>query len=217
MTLHRLALWIAGGLLCAAIAGCATYDKPLSPALFPPAAAAATRDPARVVLVLADRDQHYRSPRQSGYLFEIGLPIGRIVEAAGLRALAAEFEHVAGADAPADPRALQLRVDDVSASVHSRFVYFIPLGPIPLNRVDLKTRVAFTIRLLAPDGSTRWSQRGDSGEELLVPRRQGLFVVEAPSDGAQRAVHEQAARLMQAAARDLRTWLEQEQRRERVL
>lgn len=212
LPLAALAAIVAGTLLGA----CATYDKPLAPGLFPPQAEAPAREPARIAIELADREQHYRSPRQSGYLFEIGLPIGRIVEAAAQLGFGAEFEQVA-AGAAADPRALRLRVDDVATVVSSRFVYFIPLGPIPLERVDVRTRVEFAVRLLGPDGAPRWSQHYDSGDELLVLRRQNLFVGETPPDGVQRAVHEQAARLMRQAARDLRVWLDHEKRRERVL
>lgn len=202
-------------LLCTLLDACTTYDKPLTPALFPAQTPAPRLDATAVSLELADPDQHYRSPRLRQYMVEVELPIGRIVEAAGRLALAAEFAQVADAKG-GDPRTLRLRVDGITADADSRLIYFVPLGPIPMQRIDVKTRLAFRVHLVGPGDTVRWSQPYDSGMELLKLQRKGL-VLEQVQDGIQRQTHEQAARLMRQAARDLRAWLEQERRRERVM
>lgn len=202
-------------LLCALLAGCATQVKPLAPALFPSQTPAPSLDATAVWLELAEPDQHYRSPRLRDYLIEVEMPIGRIVEAAGRLALVAEFAPLADTRG-ADPRALRLRVDGITADADSRFVYFVPLGPFTMSRTDVTTRLAFRVQLVGPGDTVRWSQPYDSGMELLKLQRKGL-VLEPVQDGIQRQTHEQAARLMRQAARDLRAWLEQERRRERVM
>jgi len=89
-------------------------------------------------------------------------------------------------------------------------------APIPLQRIDVTTRLAFRVHLVGPGDTVRWSQSCDSGMEMLKLQRKGL-VLEQVQDGMQRQTHEQAARLMRQAVRDLRVWLEQERRRERVM
>jgi hypothetical protein len=210
----RLARILALLALCTLLAACATHEKPLAPALFPSQTPAPTLDATAMSLELVDPDQQYRShglnsPEQ------IQMPIGRIVEAAGRLALAAEFAPLADSEG-ANPRTLRLRVDSVTADADDRLVYFVPLGPLSFGRTDVTTRLAFRVNLVGPGDTVRWSQSYDSGKELLEPQRKGLFL-ELITDGIQRQTHEQAARLMRQAARDLRAWLEQERRRERVM
>jgi hypothetical protein len=217
MIARRLSASLVTLALCVVLGACASYEKPLAPELFPAQVAAAAKDPTPIVLAVTDRELRYRSARQSGHLMEVEVPIGRIVEAAGALALGAEFERVTDAAGAADPRALQLRVDGIAAEVGDRLVYFIPLGPFPLQRVDLSCRLAFKVQATGVHGAVHWSQSYDSGLEPVVLKKKGIVTVELPQDAVQRMLHEQAARLMRQAAADLRAWLEQERRRERVL
>lgn len=210
----RVASIVTAFALCTLLAACVTLEKPLAPALFPSQTPAPTLDATAVSLELADPDQQYRShglnsPEQ------IQMPIGRIVEAAGRLALAAEFAPLADSEG-GNPRTLRLRLDNVTADADDRLVYFVPLGPLSFGRTDVTTRLAFRVNLVGPGDTLRWSQSYDSGMELLKLQRKGL-VPELIKDGIQRQTHEQAARLMRQAARDLRVWLEQERRRERVM
>ena len=173
-------------LLCALLDACTMFDKPLSPALFPAQTPAPRLDATVVALELADPDQHYRSPRLRNYFFEVTLPIGRIVEAAGRLALAAEFAHVADAKG-ADPRTLRLRVDSITVDADSRLIYFVPLGPIPMQRIDVKTRLAFRVHLVGPGDTVRWSQpwsavqrRGRSRESRRDRRRSAATPSRSP-------------------------------------
>ena len=219
-------------LLAALVAACAVVTPmPLVPSLFPPMAAAPTRDASAVVLVLDAPGQTFRSPPLRHFAARVDLPLGQIVEAAGLLAFGRQFETAsagagagavagagagAGAGAPAGA-ALRLQVAGVAMDLQSELIYFIPLPYLWPTRVDLTARLAFTLRLVGPDGAVRWTQNYDSGRVLWEPRRAALIVLEPVPDGIQRLAHELSAQLMHQAAGDLRRWLAQERQRERVL
>jgi hypothetical protein len=190
---------------------------PLAPALFPAMDTAPTRDPATIALVLDAPEQLFRSPTMRYFPVQVELPIGRIVEAAGLRALGREFVTVAPGLASPDARALRVQVSGIALDLKSELIYFIPLPYIFVERTDVTARLAFTLHVTGPDGAVRWSQAYDSGRELWVPKKPSLLVAEPAHEGVQRMAHELSLRLMRQAAQDLRVWLERERRRERVL
>lgn len=206
---------LAVGLLL--LGGCATIEpRPLAPSLFPPAASApALRDAAGIVLTVADPEQSFTNPPVRFRQAQVRLPIGRIVEAAARLALGEQFEHI-GADTPGSG-ALAVRVSDVVPEVDSALIFVLPVPGGLIDRVDVTTRLSFKLAVLAPDGSARWSRDYDSGRELVQAQRVNVLMVEPLHDAIQRSLHEQAAGLMRRAAADLRGWLVQERRRERVL
>jgi hypothetical protein len=214
---RRAGARVATALLAIALlAGCVTQVARLDPALFPRQAAAPHLDTTAVRLEVADPDQRVRTARLAESMTDLELPIGRIVEAAGRLALAAEFAASPDAAIP-DPRALRLRVASVAADVDSRWAYIVPLGPVTMSRADATTRLRVDVQLLGgADATVRWTQRYDSGVEPVTLQRHGLWR-ESEADGVQRRLHEQAARLMRQVAGDLRAWLEPQRRLERVL
>jgi hypothetical protein len=197
------------------LGGCAVIQpRPLDAALFPPPPMApAPRLAATVALAVAIPDQSYTNPPTRLHRHQAQLPIGRIVEAAAQLALREQFERVeVGAS-----DGLALRLTDIVPQVESALIYMVPVPGGLIDRVDVTTRLAFRLALVAPDGSLRWSRVCDSGAEPVKARRE-RFLAQQPMEAAmQRRFHEQAARLMRDAAADLRRWLEQERRRERVL
>lgn len=112
---------------------------------------------------------------------------------------------------------LALRLTDIVPQVESALIYILPIPGGLIDRVDVTTRLAFRLAVMAPDGSLRWSRVYDSGPELVKVRRESFLAQEPMETAMQRRFHEQAARLMRDAATDLRSWLEQERLRERVL
>ena len=200
-----------------ALAGCAgIVPKPLETTLFPPPGAVLPpKDPAPIALSLADPAQTFTNPPVRMRFVRVELPIGRIVEAAALLALGEQFAAV-GVGA-ADARVVPVRVADVAPELDSALVYLVPVPGGLIDRVDITTRLAFGCAALGPDGAPRWHRVYDSGPERLRPRRQGPFVQERLQDAIQRRFHEQAARLMRDAAGELRRWLVQERRRDRLL
>lgn len=192
-------------------------QTPLAPALFPAMNAAPSRDPATISLALDQREQIFKSPQLRYFPVQVEMPIGRIVEAAGLLALRREFAAAAPGPAPPDARDLRLQVSGVALDLKSDLIYFVPLPYIPIERVDLTARLALTVNVVGPEGAVRWSQVYDSGRELWVPKKPSLLVGEPAHEGIQRMAHELSLRLMRQAAQELRAWLEQERRRERVL
>jgi hypothetical protein len=206
-------------MLCSVmLVGCGTtHQGALVPALFPAQQAAAAKDPTRVRLDLPERDQRFTNARLSHSVVRVELPIGRIVEAAGAAALAQEFAEVTSGPGTKEPQGVHLVLSDITADVRDELIYFIPLPYLWPSRVDVTLRLAFTARVLGPDGSTRWTRDYASGPELWVPRKASLLIGETVHDGIQRVVHELSMRLARQAAQDLRAWLEQERRRERVL
>lgn len=211
--------WLASWAACAAAAvllgGCGVIQpRPLDAALFPPQPKALVpRLPATVALAVTTPDQSYTNPPTRLHRHQAQLPIGRIVEAAAQLALREQFERV---DVGASD-GLVLRLMDIVPQVESALIYVFPFFGGLIDRVDVTTRLAFRLAVLAPDGSLRWSRVYDSGSELVNARRSSFLVQEPVETAMQRSFHEQAARLMRDAAADLRSWLEQERQRERVL
>ena len=217
MNAGRRGAWAACCAAALLLGGCAVIQpRPLDPALFPPPpAATAARLPAAVELTVAIPDQSYTNPPTRLHRNQVQLPIGRIVEAAAQLALREQFER---ADVGAgDGRGLALRLMDIVPQVESALIYIVPVPGGLIDRVDVTTRLAFKLAAMAPDGSLRWSRVYDSGPERVQVRRESFLVQEPMETAMQRRFHEQAARLMRDAAADLRSWLEQERRRERVL
>ncbi len=202
----------------AVLAGCSTtYPTPLVPGLFPPPMTAPVKDPLTIWLNVDHRDQSFRNPPLRHYPFQVEMPIAVIVEAAGLRALGETFDHVSAGPRPADAGGLRLQVSGVAMDLKSELVYFIPLPYISPSRVDLTVRLVFTVQVLGPDGDVQWTRDYDSGRELWVQKKPSLLIGEPVHEGVQRVAHELSMRLMRQAAQDLRSWVEQERRRERVL
>jgi hypothetical protein len=208
---------VLAGTAALLLAGCAAIEpQPLDPDLFPARAAGAVpRDGTPLALTVAMPDQTYTSPPLRLYRTQVQLPVGRIVEAAARLSLAERFT-LADSTSP-DAAALAVRVTDVAPEIDSALVFLLP-GPWGLmERVDITSRLAFTLTVTAADGSVRWTRRYDSALERVQPRRESLLVQESRQAAMQRHIHEQAAALMRAAAGDLADWLAQERRRERVL
>lgn len=215
MNASRLASWAACAAAAVLLGGCTVIQpRPLDAALFPPPPTApAPRLPATVALAVTTPDQSYTNPPTRLHRHQAQLPIGRIVEAAAQLALREQFERVdvGASDGPA------LRLTDIVPQVESALIYVFPFFGGLIDRVDVTTRLAFRLAVVAPDGSLRWSRVYDSGSELVDARRASFLVQEPVEAAMQRRFHEQAARLMRDAAADLRSWLEQERQRERVL
>lgn len=215
--------WLRAAAACGLVellAACTmTIHKPLTPTLFPIQTDAAMKDPATVVWTLADRETRSKSPLRNR-AGQVELPLGQIVEAAGLLGLASEFARVANASAPPNARAVILQVANLRLEASDELRYFVPV-PVPLvyyaERVDVTVRLTFRARVLGPDGAERWSQDYDSGRELWVPKRLLFMESESIHDGVQRLAHELSVREMRRVAQDLRAWLERERQRERVL
>lgn len=199
------------------VGGCSILEtRPLDAALFPAAGSLpASREAVRVIATLSQPGQSYTSPTVAFRAAQVQLPIGQIVEAAAQLALREQFESVAPAPTP-EP-GLHIVVSHVAPETTSHLVYVIPVPGGLIDRVDVTSRLSFSLTVLAPDGSPRWSRDYDSGRERVRLKREHLFVVEPLQSGMQRALHEQAARLMRLAAADLRAWWVQERTRERVL
>lgn len=215
MSANRLDVWVACAAAAVLLGGCAVIQpRPLDTALFPPPPTApAPRLQATVALAVAIPDQSYTNPPTRLHRNQAQLPIGRIVEAAAQLALREQFERVeVGAS-----DGLALRLTDIVPQVESALIYILPIPGGLIDRVDVTTRLAFRLAVVAPDGSLRWSRVYDSGPELVKVRRESFLAQEPMETAMQRRFHEQAARLMRDAATDLRSWLEQERLRERVL
>lgn len=215
MNVRRLASWAAFAAAAVLLGGCTVIQpRPLDAALFPPPPMApAPRLPATVALAVTTPDQSYTNPPTRLHRHQAQLPIGRIVEAAAQLALREQFERV---DVGASD-GLALHLTDIVPKVESALIYVFPLFGGLIDRVDVTTRLAFRLAIVAPDGSLRWSRVYDSGSELVNAQRASFLVQEPVEKAMQRRFHEQAARLMRDAAADLRSWLEQERQRERVL
>ena len=215
MNASRLASWAACAAAAVLLGGCTVIQlRPLDAALFPPPPTApAPRLLATVALAVATPDQSYTNPPTRLHRHQAQLPIGRIVEAAAQLALREQLERV---DVGASD-GLALRLTDIVPQVESAVIYVFPFFGGLIDRVDVTTRLAFRLAVVAPDGSLRWSRVYDSGSELVDARRASFLAQEAVETALQRRFHEQAARLMRDAAADLRSWLAQERQRERVL
>lgn len=161
----------------------------------------------------------------------VRLPIGAIVEAAALAAFDSEFaggvqlrqgDTGAPVQSPAAVTSLWVTARNIRFDYRNDFVYFIPLGPLTMERWDLTLRLSVDMRVLDERGVVLWSRSYDTGHELWKPppwtwTSERMLRIEDDGHRVQRFAHEQAARLMQQAARDVRQWSDHEQRRERVL
>jgi hypothetical protein len=222
-------------LVCVAmvLSGCsALYVGALDKAMLPEIGQAAARAPEAVTISLAPSDAALEITGPSladPARTRVRLPIGAIVEAAALAAFDSEFaggvqlrqsDIRPPAQSAAAPAGLSVAVTDIRFDYRNDFVYFIPLGPLTMQRWDLTLRLWLDVRVLDDRGVVLWSRSYDTGCELWKPppwTPQRMFRFEDDGHRVQRFAHEQAARLMQQAARDVRQWSDYEQRRERVL
>jgi hypothetical protein len=167
----------------------------------------------------------------------VRMPVGALLNAAAAAAFQREFflATAAGEAASREPGpvgaslrvatgatvpVLRVSIEQPAFSISDEFVYFIPLGPLTMSRTDQWLRLAFDVRVLDTGGRPLWSRRYDSGRVDILPARSGerLWMVDrAVEPNVTRVAHEQAARLMQQAARDLHGWFVAEWHRERVL
>jgi hypothetical protein len=213
-------------LACGVAAGCASspevfegrFDARLLPA---PAAGAAGKARGAVTLRLDDAAAATTVTvlrlRTVGNV-PVALAMGTIVEGAARAALAEEFEGADGA-AAGDP-AFVLRLLAVRFDVDDHVVYILPLGPLTTGRIDLDSRLWVEAQLIAPQGRVQWTRTYDSGREPPASGRRGVvgpWEGRLPPQQVQAMAHEQAFRLMQLAAKDVRRWVESERVRERAL
>lgn len=212
------AAWVVG--LAVLLSGCASVvEMPLRPELLAAAGPAPpTVDPARLRLVLADPGQRYRNAPIRARDAQIDLPIGAVVDAAAGIALREQFAAVVAAASP-DGAVWRLEITDIAADVQSDLVYVVPVIVFGLwaDRVDIRSRLGVRMALRDPDGRVRWERPYDTAYELVEPKRRNMLEFEPVREALQRVLHEQSARLMRDAARDLRTWFDAERRRDRAL
>jgi hypothetical protein len=217
------------------LSGCsALHVGALDKAMFPAIAQVAARAPEAVTISLAPPDAalEITGPSMGDPAgTRVRLPIGAILEAAALAAFDSEFaggvqlrQGGTGApvQSPAAVTSLWLTATNIRFDYRNDFVYFIPLGPLTMERWDLTLRLSVDVRVLGERGVVLWSRSYDTGRELWqrpprtwTPER--MFRIEDDGHRVQRFAHEQAARLMQQAARDVRQWNDHEQHRERIL
>jgi hypothetical protein len=214
------------------LSGCsALYVGALDKAMFPVIAPGCPRAPEAVAISLEPSDAALETtgPSMGAGRPRVRLPIGAIVEAAALAAFDSEFaggvqlrrgDTPPSAQSAAAVGSLRVSATNIRFDYRNDFVYFIPLGPLTMQRWDLTLRLSVDMRALDERGVVLWSRSYDTGHELWKPppwtwtsgRR-----IEDDGHRVQRFAHEQAARLMQQAARDVRQWNDHEQRRERIL
>lgn len=219
-------------LLASLLSGCGTINiqGTVDPGRLTVASPPPDRAAAGVAILMSPQD---RSSTESGHPFGSGLkrvvtmPVGALVQTAVLAAFQADF---AGPVEPADPEGsspvspslsvLKVSIGQLTYSHGEDLVYFIPLGPLPLERIDRWVRLGFEAQVLDAQGRVTWSRRYDSGRVLVHPVRTGdrpwMWDHDIGSN-VQRVAHEQAARLAQLAAHDLRAWFEADRQRERIL
>lgn len=209
---------------CVWLAGCASgpppfearFDARLLPA---PAARAGTQAHATVTLQLeaavATATVTVLKPRTMG-IVPVKLAMGQIVEGATRAALAAEFEP-----APSGEPGYVLLLRSVRFDVDDHIVYFVPLPyMLSTGRTDLDSRLWVGLQLADALGRVQWSRTYDSGREPPASGRHGVvapFERALPPEQIAVIAHEQALRLMQIAALDVRRWVENERLRERAL
>jgi hypothetical protein len=213
------------------VAGCVTvHEGKLDQARFPRSQASANSGTnARIVVVPDVEQKQYTYERKEGlsYTYRLVIPIGQIVEAAAIAALSDEFgrsieqyrsfEAATEGNAPA-ALSIMIATRPVEFGLHDEsFPLLIPLFPVVVpipTRQD--ARLVVDWQVLDADRNVLWTRRYDSGDVKLTYGRPGdrdltqgdLFV---------RLAHELAYTLMRQAAQDLRSWLEAERLRERVL
>lgn len=211
----------------AALAGCGTMiEARFDPALFPRQATAEPAFDGRVAVLtdLASLQMTVLGERLRDLpMAQVQVPIGRIVHEASLAAFGAAFRGGAqwvdriGSEPAAQPLpTVALRV--AQYVYRDRLQYFIPLGPLSIERSQLDLQLVVELRLLDASGTILWSGSYDSGIEIYAPP---TFSFSEPrekrADGLVRLTHETAYRLMQQAARDVGEWLRNERLRERPL
>lgn len=135
-------------LLVTLATGCGSVipkPMPLAPALFPALDNAASRDPMLLALVLEQPGQKFRSASMRHFPGQVELPIGRIVEAAGMLALRRDFAAVVAEPQEPEAWAWRVMVSDIAFDLRSDLVYLVPLPCIPIMRVDVTARLSFAV------------------------------------------------------------------------
>jgi hypothetical protein len=230
---RSVCLRVAVIMLALGLSACATHEATLDPQLF---GAAPETDMVRSTGAVRIR----MSSVQSNLVVTAGglggfdsnqvrTRAGEIVAAAAQLAFEHEFATVetelegaaqsAATEALAAPWKVIVVPGAIRFDFRDDFVYFIPLGPLSMERRDVTVRLALEVQVVDEGGATRWSRSYDAGRELWKPRRggMGLIPTEDSAAGVRRLAHEQAYRLLRRAAHDVRQWTEAERGRERLL
>jgi hypothetical protein len=230
---RSVCLRVAVIMLALGLSACATHEATLDPQLF-----GAAPEPDMVRSTGAVRIR--MSSVQSNLVVTAGglggfdsnqvrTRAGEIVAAAAQLAFEHEFATVetelegaaqsAATEALAAPWKVIVVPGAIRFDFRDDFVYFIPLGPLSMERRDVTVRLALEVQVVDEGGATRWSRSYDAGRELWKPRRggMGLIPTEDSAAGVRRLAHEQAYRLLRRAAHDVRQWSEAERGRERLL
>jgi hypothetical protein len=230
---RSVCLRVAVIMLALGLSACATHEATLDPQLF---GAAPETDMVRSTGAVRIR----MSSVQSNLVVTAGglggfdsnqvrTRAGEIVAAAAQLAFEHEFATVetelegaaqsAATEALAAPWKVIVVPGAIRFDFRDDFVYFIPLGPLSMERRDVTVRLALEVQVVDEGGATRWSRSYDAGRELWKPRRggMGLIPTEDSAAGVRRLAHEQAYRLLRRAAHDVRQWSEAERGRERLL
>jgi hypothetical protein len=230
---RSVCLRVAVIMLALGLSACATHEATLDPQLF---GAAPETDMVRSTGAVRIRMSSVQSNLvvTAGGLggfdsHQVRTRAGEIVAAAAQLAFEHEFATVetelegaaqsAATEALAAPWKVIVVPGAIRFDFRDDFVYFIPLGPLSMERRDVTVRLALEVQVVDEGGATRWSRSYDAGRELWKPRRggMGLIPTEDSAAGVRRLAHEQAYRLLRRAAQDVRQWAEAERGRERLL
>ncbi len=218
-------------------AGCATIDGRVDPTMFPAAREAATdrpvpdRPPVAVGLALPAPlvAQDYIGERLGDFMGpRVRVPIGRIVEAAALRALGETFQGAArrtdgdGSRADsgdtADAVAAVVAIRRIEMNYRHELSFFLPIHPAFPSVRRLTVRLVLDAELRDPAGRPLWSKTLDSGAiEPSTPRSPLSSGFEDPRTSVIRLAHQAAWRVLLDLAREARDWIEAEHSRERRL
>ncbi len=217
--LHALAL-----LGCVVLAGACAIEREgrFDEAWFPRAASVPDSAPSGpIALVVGPSVQGLVVAGRKGAAEGVRFPLGRIVEEALAQSLAQALRggvQREGAALPAGARPAATLVVDAARIEHgSRTKGIVPWPAFPfvMPLVDTLSTLAFDLRLVDAQGTTLWSRSYDSGPE--VAERKSFWSVEAPHELLLRTAHEQAWRLSQQAATDVREALASERNKARDL
>jgi hypothetical protein len=220
-------------LVASLIAGCLPVrEGKIDAALFVRSPASGDAKPNAQIAVVADAaltQSRYESPeRLSNRLsYKLVIPIGQIVEAATVAALADEFDSpiakypsFEAASKAAGPVAQLTLVAPRPAQFELHYeslplVIPFPWGVVPMTTRD-DVRLMVDWQVLDKDGGLMWTKRYDSGDVKLPFEKldERDFYRESPYV---RLAHQVAYKLMREAAHDLKAWFESERLRERVL
>jgi hypothetical protein len=230
---RSVCLRVAVIMLALGLSACATHEATLDPQLF---GAAPETDMVRSTGAVRIRMSSVQSNLvvTAGGLggfdsHQVRTRAGDIVSAAAQLAFEHEFATVetepkgtaqsAATEALAAPWKVIVVPGAIRFDFRDDFVYFIPLGPLSMERRDVTVRLALEVQVVDEGGATRWSRSYDAGRELWKPRRGGMGLIppEDSAAGVRRLAHEQAYRLLRRAAQDVRQWAEAERGRERLL